>query len=68
MYKSQLFIPNPCNVYKSIIRVVPYHLFEDNYIGYIVMLCAQMFRSLIPVLKSRIQIKEWNIRVRNITI
>ena len=32
--------------------------------GYIVMLRARMFRFLIPVL----MIKEWNIRVRNITI
>ena len=33
-------------------------------IGYIVMLRARMFRSLIPVL----MIKERNIRARNITI
>ena len=33
-------------------------------LGYIVMLCARMFRSLIPVL----MIKQRNIRARNITI
>ena len=36
---------------------------EENF-GYIVMLRARMFRSLIPVL----MIKERNIRARNITI
>ena len=37
---------------------------EGIAIGYIVMLRARMFRSLIPVL----MIKERNIRARNITI
>ena len=39
---------------------------NENYcfLGYIVMLRARMFRSLIPVL----MIKERNIRARNITI
>ena len=36
----------------------------ESKIGYIVMLRARMFRSLIPVL----MIKERNIRARNITI
>ena len=35
-----------------------------HFFGYIVMLRARMFRSLIPVL----MIKERNIRARNITI
>ena len=37
---------------------------KDRNLGYIVMLRARMFRSLIPVL----MIKERNIRARNITI
>ena len=36
----------------------------NTFAGYIVMLRARMFRSLIPVL----MIKERNIRARNITI
>ena len=36
----------------------------NTFVGYIVMLRARMFRSLIPVL----MIKERNIRARNITI
>ena len=40
---------------------------KDGKSGYIVMLRARMFRSLIPVL-TRGQVKERNIRARNITI
>ena len=36
----------------------------ERFLGYIVMLRARMFRSLIPVL----MIKERNIRARNVTI
>ena len=57
------FFSDAVPVYR-VVRAVEFKMATGANSGYIVMLRARMFRSLIPVL----MIKERNIRARNITI